>query len=221
MKAVYKQTDLAVGVSNFNTPLASTGSGFSQAAIRQVSVGSGISNFLTPASSSAAGNSALQYLPTSNAIGTSNFRTQNETIATGSSALTFVANSSGVAQNNGDTNLISSAGGISERVLKSQTLANGTSNLDYLNSNNISNNVSSTATGVVPSSIATVSSSSEITPLAFRNSKFAPVGSNFTAVNSETTRDIDGWEINLKQISLSSGPPSPLKRLIGGRAPTH
>ena len=219
MKAVYKQTDLAVGVSNFNTPLASTGSGLSQAAIRQVSVGSGNSNFLTPASSSAAGNSALQYLPTSNAIGTSNFRTQNETIATGSSTLTFVANSSGVAQNNGDTNLISSAGGISERVLKSQTLANGTSNLDYLNSNNISNNVSSTATGVVPSSIATVSSSSEITPLAFRNSKFAPVGSNFTAVNSETTRDIDGWEINLKQISLSSGPPSPLKRLIGGRAP--
>ena len=219
MKAVYKQTDLAVGASNFNTPLASTGSGLSQAAIRQISVGSGSSNFLTPASSSAGGSSALQYLPTSNAIGTSNFRTQNETIATGSSTLTFVANSSGVAQNNGDTNLISSAGGTSERVLKSQTLAGGNSNLDYLNSNNISNNVSSTATGVVPSSVATVSSSSEITPLAFRNSKFAPVGSNFTTVNSETTRDIDGWEINLKQISLSSGPPSPLKRLIGGMAP--
>ena len=144
------------------------------------------------------------------------------------------ANFSGVAEISGDTSALSRAFGASERVLKAATTASGASQLNRVTANQVTDTTSytsngnsrilssgtSVSSGVLATSQASVASNgaSNLQPLSFVNSDFSGGPVSRTVRNGEATQQINGWQVHLKQIALTSSAPASLQRTIAGFA---
>ena len=230
MTSRFKASETAAGISKFNILQNTIAEGTTTLYTLPTSIASGTSSFDTPLTSLASGSSILDYLSTNNASGSSVFDTPTNTNAAGISSLDISATSSGVVVNNADNSALSNATGTSERVLKLATTASGSSQLNRLTRNDITETESTSLNNRILSSGYSVSSDlltnseanvaagglSTLQPLAFINSNFSGEPTSRTIRNGEATQQINGWQVHLKQISLSSSAPSSLRRAVAG-----
>jgi len=231
MAPVYKASATASGTSSFDSLASSQASTLSSSIYTQpITYAAGSSVFDTPLTSSATGSSVLDYLITNNATGTSAFSTPTISTAIGNSTLDIPATFAGTAVNSGDSTLLSRASGVSTRILKPETTASGNSQLNRLAVNQLEegpvytingrtrSSGNSMTSGLIPVSTANVASGGDSTlrPISFVNSDFVGSPASRTIVNGEATQQINGWQIHLKQISLSAGAPAGLRRSIAG-----
>jgi flagellin-like hook-associated protein FlgL len=200
----------ASGASNFNTASASDASGSSLLNLLTNDVAVGSSSFDLPANSRAAGSSQVDLLATNSAAGSSAFNTPPSSTANGSTNLDIANATFGTNTSSADTAANSTANGLSGRSILPNATASGTS---YLNTLSTSTPVSSSSAiaGLAPSSVANVTSASQITPLLFENGNFQYGGSGTS--NGSGTSSIPGWNIVLEQVNLGD-PGQPVTNLI-------
>ena len=213
----YLSSVSASGTSAFNTPASSTGSGSSVLNVLATAEAGGQSSFNYLATSRATGTSQLDYVTNTVGTGTSAFNTPSSSTGSGSSTLTIQPTQAATLANSSDNANESTASGVSDRSVLNSSTGSGTSSLNYLR--NTTATGSSTVSGIPSNTNATLTRNSTLDAFNFDNGDFSSGGSG-SAGSGGSTASIQGWDIYLNQVSLSSGATSLPKTIAGFNVPT-